>query len=411
MFSAKALNFIVVGSLLTGFLATPTGARAGDWQLHSFKGPPNDGAIPQAGLIDVNGDFYGTTASGGSGTCSGHFATSGCGTVYVVTPEGESVLYSFQNSTSDGAAPTAGLINVGGTLYGTTFRGGEYGGGTVFSITLAGVETPLHSFKGGSDGYYPAAGLINVGGTLYGTTSQGGGAGCGGLGRGTVFEVTNGSVEVLYPFKGGSDGYYPAAGLIEVDGNLYGTTAYGGDDTGCSCGTVFKINPAGTEKVLHAFTGGSDGAQPTGGLLNLGGKLFGTTSTGGDSSCGTGGGCGTVFMVDTSGGTTLLHSFHGGDNGDGATPMAGLTERYGTFYGTTAGGGEVDLGCSCVGTVFSITPWGYETVLYSFGPDSSNAHADGNYPYAGLLSVVGTLYGTTEEGGDFGLGTVFRITP
>jgi uncharacterized repeat protein (TIGR03803 family) len=115
--------------------------------------------------------------------------------------------------------------------------GGAYFGGTVFKVTLAGVETVLHKFRGGHDGGYPAAGLINVGGTLYGTTRQGGA-----YNYGTVFKVTRAGVEtVLHSFGRGNDGRSPNAGLINVGGTLYGTTAWGPLIFGK--GTVFKVTP------------------------------------------------------------------------------------------------------------------------------------------------------------------------
>jgi uncharacterized repeat protein (TIGR03803 family) len=203
----------------------------------------------------VGGTLYGTTQTGGGTGCEGGV---GCGTVFKVTPKGvESVLYSFQGG-SDGALPLGDLINVLGTLYGTTYGGGATGTGcanggcgTVFKVTLKGVESVLHSFQGGSDGANPNAGLVNVGGTLYGTTTQGGdgtGAGCADGGCGTVFNVTPKGVEsVLQSFAGGSDGASPSGDLINVLGTLYGTTNKGGG-TGCGgpgfgCGTVFKVTP------------------------------------------------------------------------------------------------------------------------------------------------------------------------
>jgi uncharacterized repeat protein (TIGR03803 family) len=203
--------------------------------LHSFG--YQDGKYPNAGLTDVNGTLYGTTSSGGSGCLS-----YGCGTIYSVTTTGkEKVLYSFVAG-SDGAAPYAGLIDVKGTLYGTTASGGGSEDGTVFSITTTGVEKVLHTFVGGTDGTQPWADLIDMKGTLYGTT-QGGGLN----GYGTVFSVTTtGNEKVLYSFAGGSDGKYPNAGLMNVKGTLYGTSLRGGgrgclDHSGCGTGFAFTL--------------------------------------------------------------------------------------------------------------------------------------------------------------------------
>jgi uncharacterized repeat protein (TIGR03803 family) len=150
--------------------------------LHSF-GSGSDGRFPQAGLIDVNGTFYGTTDGGGSYPCNGFY--QGCGTVFSITMNGtEKVLHSF-GSGSDGSAPQASLIDVKNTLYGTTSSGGTYGDGTIFSITMNGTEKVLHSFGSGSDGSTPQASLIDVKGSLYGTTGLGGTHG-----DGTVFSLT-----------------------------------------------------------------------------------------------------------------------------------------------------------------------------------------------------------------------------
>jgi uncharacterized repeat protein (TIGR03803 family) len=190
-----------------------------------------------------------------------------------------------------------------GALYGTTTEGGGLGSthlccGTVFSVTTTGKERVLHVFAGGSDGAYPQADLIDVDGTLYGTTTYGGA-----YGFGTVFSVTtDGTEKVLYSFGGGSDGEYPSAGLIDVKGTLYGTTTYGGSSSWCNfgygCGTLFSVTTTGAEQVLHAFAGGSaDGANPHADLIDVNGTLYGTTFYGGPSCKRHGGvrGCGTVF--------------------------------------------------------------------------------------------------------------------
>jgi uncharacterized repeat protein (TIGR03803 family) len=309
------------------------------------------------------------------------------------------VLHSFGGS-GDGSVPTAGLINVKGSLYGTTFSGGGSGEGTVFSITPSGTETVLHSFGGYRDGTHPYAGLIDVKGALYGTTSEGLGSG----GTGSVFSITlSGTETVLHAFSGTTDddGSVPYAGLVNVKGTLYGTTYYGGADT---IGIVYSITPSGTETVLYSFCGFNcyDGLEPEGGLINVEGTLYGTTS-GGGAYC-----CGTVFKITRRGTETVLHSF-GGSSGDGQYPYAGLVNIRGTLYGTTVAGGSSSCtfytmrGC---GTVFSITPSGTERVVYNFAGGSG----DGANPFAGLLNVNGTLYGTTEVGGRHGYGTVFKIT-
>jgi uncharacterized repeat protein (TIGR03803 family) len=366
--------------------------------LYGFKGYPHDGAYPGAGLLDVSSTLYGTTALGGR-KCSfgGHH---GCGTVFAITTSGaETVLHRFRGR--NGYYPSAGLVDVNGTLDGTTEYGGANREGTVFSTTTSGKETVLHSFPSGSgDGAYPVAGLLSVNSTLYGTTASGGANN-----KGTVFSITaSGTETVLHSFGGSGDGAYPYAGLIIVNGTLYGTTEEGGANCSASsgCGTVFSITPSGTETVLYSFGSGSeDGTYPFAGLINLKGKLYGTTNAGGANCRSASGGCGTVFSITTTGKETVLHSFGTGSE-DGDYPVAGLFNVNGTLYGTTLEGGA-----SCCGTVFAVTTSGKETVLHSF-PSGSG---DGENPYAGLINVNGTLYGTTDAGGANGDGTVFSLTP
>jgi uncharacterized repeat protein (TIGR03803 family) len=327
--------------------------------LYRFKGGPADGGAPNS-LLNVNGTLYGTAAAG----------TYGNGTVFAITKSGqETVLYSFKGAPADGASPVGPLLNVNGTLYGTTFAGGAYyckfygGCGTVFSITPAGRETVLYSFKGATtDGANPDAGLINLNGTLYGTTRRGGAycskttadAPCG-----TVFSITpSGKETVLYSFKGGTtDGQSPDAGLIYANGNLYGTATGAG---AYNLGTVFAITPSGTETTLHSFGNGNDGAVPQTRLIYVRGKLYGTTEEGGVSCGSTFAGCGTVFSITPSGKENVLHSF-GGRSADGQDPIGDLINVNDTLYGTTRLGGSVYctfsysyyFGC---GSVFSLNP-------------------------------------------------------
>jgi len=300
-----------------------------DTVLHSFRG--RDGARPLAGLIDVKGTFYGTTYFGGSGNCVG-----GCGVVFSITPDGtEKVLHNFGVNGSDGTRPEASLIDVSGTLYGTTLEGGARDRGTAFSVTTDGTERVLHSFGYYEDGYWPMVPLIDVSGTLYGTTYAGG------AGRfGTVFSMAaDGTEKVLHSFSNAQDGKYPRAPLINVNGKLYGTTESGGAFRG---GTVFDVSTDGHETVLHSFGNGYDGVRPEAGLRDMNGTLYGTTADGGAyGSSYNQHGFGTVFSITPGGHETVLHSF--GDGYDGAHPEAGLrdvsgmgligTTRYGGVYG------------------------------------------------------------------------------
>ena len=248
---------------------------------------------------------------GGTGAyCLGIF---NCGTVFSINSNtgAEKVLYSFcnQQNCADGAAPAAGLINVNGTLYGTTYMGGvtgcieDLGCGTVFSLDPnTGAEKVLYSFcsqQNCSDGAQPEASMMEVNGILHGTTVHGG-AGCGGEGCGTVFSLdpNTGDEEVLYSFcsqQNCADGEVPISNLINVKGMLYGVTGAGGSanctNYGASCGTAFSIDPStGAEKVLHSFCilrNCRDGRQPQSGLIDVNGVLYGTTMYGGERDSGT----------------------------------------------------------------------------------------------------------------------------
>lgn len=332
--------------------------------IYSFKGD-SDGDSPAAGLINVIGKLYGSTTGGGA---------NGDGTVFSITGGGrEKVLYAFKGG-DDGISPVTVLTDLNSKLYGTTEFGGkgkcssqtgpQTGCGTVFSIDpVTGSEKILHSFRGGSDGVMPMAALIDVNGTLFGTTLSGGSGACSSLsgsGCGTVFSINpaTGREKVLYSFMGGSDGAKPSASLISVKGNFYGTTYGGGQGTctnfyfGSGCGTVFSINRATRgEKVLYSFVGGSDGANPAAGLADFEDVLYGTTQYGGSQQTCNGSGCGAVFSISPKTNTeALLWSFQGYSS-DGSGPSASLIEVKNTFYGTT-----IEGGANGDGTVFSIKP-------------------------------------------------------
>ena len=381
-----------------------------------------DGNSPEAGLIEVSGRLYGTTYSGGAiGGC----IFGGCGAVFQLTPPApgqtawtESLLWSFGGA-GDGQSPGAGLIEMGGKLYGTTGGGGAncspYSCGTVFELTpptpgqTAWSERVVWNFGGAGDGSGPN-GLIHVGRNLFGTTGGGGAAD-----DGTVFELTPPMAgqkawneRVLWSFGTVSgDGIAPFTGLTEVGGKLYGVTFFGGTSSG---GVAFELTPprsgqmAWSETVIWSFT---DFSAPGGGLIEAGGKLYGTTVSGGTK------GEGSVFELtpsapgETQWSEQLLHSFSFGSKSDGQEPMAGLTEVDHTLYGTTYLGGA-----NSQGTVFQLTPPGTgqtqwnESLVWSFGGAD-----DGAVPLAGLIKVGGSLYGTTSGGGANGSGTVFEVTP
>jgi len=274
--------------------------------------------------------------------------------------------------------------------------------------------TIIHSFAGTPDGETPEAGLIrDEAGNLYGTTAFGGDCNSLPTGCGTVFKFsTSGSETLLYSFGAyPGDGTTPFAGLIrDRAGNLYGATLSGGE---YGYGTIFKLDASGNETLLHSFAGyPTDGAYPWAGLImDRAGNLYDTTSYGGDGTCQSVPplGCGTVFKLGTSGNEKVLYSFAGSPT-DAAYPGADLImDKAGNLYGTTTYGGTgtcVSATQSGCGTVFKLDTSGNETVFHYF----TGSAGDGAGPSAPLIADrAGNLYGTTSAGGTFRYGTVFKL--
>jgi len=377
--------------------------------LYSFAGYPTDGGRPVAGLsMNATGNLYGTTRYGGNNkSCPGYGI--GCGTVFELDTNGvETVLHNFTGA--DGANSSANLImDAAGNFYGTTEFGGITNGcsgtgfagcGVVFKLSGR-KETVLHRFTGGADGALPWAGVIaDSSGALYGTTNAGGS-----VGGGVVFKLAGTKETVLHSFTGGKDGNYLTSGLLlDATGNLYGTNAYGGDidcDYPYGCGVVFKLGGKQLT-VLHRFKGPPDGESPVGGLLmGADGNLYGTTALGGESY-----NAGTVFELSLSGKERVLHRFRVGahEQHDGIYPdTAVVRDAEGNLYGTTEEGG-----LSSAGVVYEITADGTEKILHSF---CSGDCSDGAYPNGLIMDAKGNLYGTTAAGGVNKSGTIFMITP
>ena len=291
--------------------------------LHAFTGRQNkdDGFFPYGGVLrDAKGSLYGTTAYGGR-----HWG--GTAFKVTLTKNGswkETLLHSFGNA--GGRVPGAGLIrDTQGSLYGTTYGGGFHSG-TVFRLSKTGKETVLHSFCPEypcTDGQNPYAGLIeDAEGNLYGTTVDGGSGDYCNYFCGVVFKLSkSGKETVLHNFcslPGCADGEGPLTGLMrDSEGNLYGTTYLGGE---YGAGVVFKLSESGKETVLYNFcslSGCADGAYPLAGLIrDAQGNLYGTTAYGGSNNCALG--CGTVFELSNTGTETVLYSFTGSP--DGAAP-------------------------------------------------------------------------------------------
>jgi uncharacterized repeat protein (TIGR03803 family) len=387
---------------------TPIALRAQTFTtLHSFD--YTDGGRPEAGLVQAtNGNLYGTTVYGG---------VDFIGTVFKITPSG--TLTTLQSLGTNNSYPYAGLFQAAnGNLYGTTSAEGTSSAGTVFKIGLSGTLTTLLSFDG-TDGSVPYAGLVPAtDGNFYGTTFYGGANNAGTVFKITPSGTLT-TLYSFCPQGNCTDGADPYGGLVQgTDGDFYGTTYVGGSGY-ClvsapaeGCGTIFKITASGALTTLYRFCqqyGCPDGGLPFAGLVQAtDGNLYGTTLWGGVGLSGSG----TVFKITPTGTLTTLYSFPG-ING---YPFAGLVQATdGNLYGTTLyGGGSAActvngsvFGC---GTVFKITPSGTLTTLHSF--DST----DGAYAYAGLVQHTnGSLYGTTSQGGTSsacpgGCGTIFSLS-
>ena len=401
--------------------------------LHSFSKDGKGGSEPDGALIlDRHGDLYGTTAVGGaheSGTVFKLTRTSG-------DTWSERVLYSFcsVSKCDDGSTPIASLISdASGNLYGTTVHGGANGVGTVFKLSPRSnggwTESVLYSFCSANDcgdGWYPAASLIlDQAGNLYGTTEYGGLPNCQ-HGCGVVFKLTPSaggrwSESVLHSFCSLTncvDGAMPAAGLTsDATGNLYGTTAYGGESvTNCdniACGVAFELTPnsdgSWTESVLYSFCSleqCSDGSVPLAGvIMDKAGNLYGTTFDNFLSA-----GFGVVFQLTPRGDggwdEKVIHQF--ADVPHGLYPQAGLVlDKTGNLYGTTYVGGDPDCYAIGCGAVFKLTPtskgW-RETVLHAF------YDSPGAFPSAAvILDAAGNVYGTTQGEQNTNFGSVFEI--
>jgi len=364
-----------------------------------------NGTAPYAGLVQgSDGNFYGTTVEGGtSPDCGVDIVTGliyGCGTVYRITPTG--VLTTLANfNASTGSYPWAGVVQGSdGNFYGTTVGGGTFDRGTVFRMTPDGTITTLVNFTS-STGSYPYGTLIQASdGNFYGTTSYGPTFN----GTGTVFRMTpEGTLSTLIEFTATTGGT-PAGPLVQgTDGSLYGNTGSGGK---FDYGTVFriKINKYGKSEftTLVNFKGGN-GAAPNGGMVEgPDGNFYGTTFAGG-SSTNCRDRCGTVFRMTPAGQLTTLINFN---VRNGGKPRAGLfLGGDGNLYGTTSTGGNSSSCSNGCGTVFKITPSGTFTTQFAF-----DYYTNGGFLTAPVVQGSdGALYGTTYSGGTFQGGTVFRL--
>ncbi len=381
---------------LIGIFAQPAKAQT-ETVLYSFcpgGGWCSDGFLPDSLIADSAGNLYGTTLAGGTGVG---------GVAFRLTAASEySIVYSFTHANENGWKPASITLDSQGNLYGTTYEGGThsvhvYGGdGTAFKITPGGTETILYNFGVDStDGIRPFAGLVEANGNLYGTTS------IGGLhSSGTIFRITPEGVEtILHNFGSSrSDGAGPVGSLVmDSKGNLYGMTDAGGTN---NQGTVFELTTLGKYQILHNFGAAHDASEPRASLILDGqGNLYGATYVGGANETGA------VFRLSpgTSGSwtETVLYSFPPENKGNCRNPYSNVVlDQAGNLYGTTITGGALDLGC-----VYEVSPSGALTILHSFG-----TRGDGADPTGNILFSQGNLYGTTSAGGAYGGGSVFEIS-
>ncbi|HEY7097077.1 MAG TPA: choice-of-anchor tandem repeat GloVer-containing protein [Terriglobales bacterium] len=409
--------------LLAALMICQLAAAQTEAILHSFQGTP-DGSVPSGGpIVDASGNIFDTTEQGG---------VYGAGTVYELTPptqEGgdwtETILYSF-TGLADGSFPIGSLaIDTSGNIYGTATAGGiidrkcnEIGCGTVFELSpptqQGGIWNfqVLYTFTGGHDGWEPT-GLLLSGGTLYGTDISFNRH----INQGTVFALRRKSdgwrIQVLHEFTGGHDGCEPSIEKLVTDaaGNLYGTTTSCG---GYEKGTVFElarpVQPGGdwAISILHHFTG-IDGSYPNGVVFNQAGNLYGTTFYGGTWNEGVLYRLSPPAQVGDEWKETVLHTFPSYD-GDGSDPQSDLIiDRSGNIYGTTRYGGNA--GNDSWGTLFELAPAvqggpATERVLHTF----TGLSGDGAQPWFGLAFLGNQIVGVTYQGGDIQLGTVFAVS-
>ncbi|HWW14100.1 MAG TPA: choice-of-anchor tandem repeat GloVer-containing protein [Candidatus Dormibacteraeota bacterium] len=397
----RLLKMARIVSALWVAAAAPA-AGQGFTVIHDFAGYQTQvGAEPfSAPIQGTDGNFYGTTASGGGGAC-----TFGCGTIYKITADGAfTVLYSFQEPDW---GPDSGLIQASdGNFYGTTAWGGgsancyqTNGCGTIYEITPAGVFSTRYSFNEAAG---PSQVIQASNGNFYGSTYYGGSSTNCYLGCGTIFQLTpGGTLTTVYSF-GGSDGSAPSVLIQATDGNFYGTTLGGGAG---GEGTIFKLTVGGILTTLYSFSG-ADGFEPASLIQARSGNFYGVTVAGGANNGGT------VFEITSAGTLTSVYSFCAQKYcGDGNEPSTLMQASDGNLYGTTLWGGNAKEGG---GTIFEVNG-GTVTTIYKF-ITTGGSYLSGQGPQGLVQAAVGNFYGTTVSGGTNNncgnsCGTIFSFGP
>jgi uncharacterized repeat protein (TIGR03803 family) len=389
-------------------------AQVGVKTLLTFSGTESEGNL----IFDSAGNLYGTT---------GDQYDPSLITVFKLSPNTdgtwtENVIWTATGGNEPLNVRPGVVFDASGNLYGTSQYGGASGCGTVFKLThnLDGSwsESNLVDFDCGANGAHAIGGVtLDSAGNLYGTTIAGGN-----FGNGVVFQLTPNSggtwtEKVLHHFTGGNDGAYPDHPFLVFDssGSLYGSATLGGEGNcalfGGACGTIFKMTPqaSGTWAftVLHAFTGGGDGGNSEGTLLfDSAGNLYGTSYSGGKY------GEGVVFkLVPQSNGTyreKVLHDFGSGD--DGANPLGGvILDSAGNLFGTTANGGDNQcFNAPGCGIVYELRPNPVGTYVERILVHFHGTPNDG--PYNDLvMDSLGNLFGAATGYNTFASGSIYEV--
>ena len=376
--------------------------------LHYFGSSKIDGAGPYAQIVETsNGTLYGTTQLG---LLDGGYDPNSGGTIYSIDKSGVEANYAYLKDHSTDTLTTSLVEGKDGNLYGGSFTGGQYGYGNIFKVTTNGIITNIFSFNY-DNGFAAFGDLVkDQDGNIYGTTVGGGSK----ANDGVVFKLDlNNKLTILHAFVGGrNDGSYPQNLVLANDGNLYGTTIYGGLGTSfCvsakqrGCGTLYSINVKTSQyKVLLKFPATDDSSprNPQKIISGSDGNLYGVTAAGGDT------GIGTFFNYDLhTNQLSVLYSFL--QSGTGAAPRGLIQGSDGNFYGVNSIGGGPTM-TDGTGTVFEFTKSCMTakscpiTILHKFtGPD-------GGSPFGIMQASDGNLYGATQAGGHFNLGVLYEIS-
>ena len=354
--------------------------------VHSFNGADGDRPSTERPLVrGPSGTLFGVTQQGGATNEGALFFLDSRDRFYLVE--------SFSSHGNHGWMPNSVFFSESGQLYGTTAFGGAYGCGTAYRVRWPGRADTIHSFDC-VDGNQPSGRVVAPDGFFYGSTGFGGNAATGNVYRLSPAGNVTTLYEVQQRFSNESGMYWGLA--PGLNGELIGATM--GWDVGDFHGVVFKLDVAGNFSILHTFAGGADGSRPTSTpVVAADGTVYGTTYAGGINNAGT------LYRITPQGDYSVVHNFGGtvGLENNPAGPFGGVVlSANGNLYGTATGGGPGNHG-----TIYEFTPSGEFQVVYTFSGDGGFS-----YPQGGLVeTTTGTFYGTTGGGGDFRLGTIYKM--